>query len=76
MVTPMIVIADEVIDLCLQNARQIVLFKQNAFLEGLMLTLDLALGHRVVRRAADVLHALVFHPLGEITSDVISAIVG
>ena len=48
-----VVVLDEAIDLGLQGARQIIVFQQNAVLQGLMPPLDLALGLRVVGGAAD-----------------------
>ena len=49
---------------------QEVVFQQDAVLECLMPALDLALGLRMIRRAACVRHALVFQVLGQITRDV------
>ncbi len=76
MVSPVIVMADELIDLPFKVARQIVIFQQDPVLQGLMPTLDLALGLRVVRCPANMLHARFSHPVGEITGDVACAIVG
>ena len=45
-----IVVIDKGRDLCLEIARQEVVFEQDAVLEGLMPTLDLALGLRMVWR--------------------------
>ncbi len=47
-VAVIIVVADEGLDLCLQVARQIVIFQKDAVLQGLMPTLDLALGLRMI----------------------------
>ena len=40
------------------------IFEQNAVLQGLVPALDLALGLRMIRGAAYVLHAFAFEPLG------------
>lgn len=63
MVAAMIVVTDEVIDLCFKIARQIVVLQQDAILERLEPELDLALGHRMVGRAAHVIHALFIEPV-------------
>ena len=57
MIAPMVVVADERIDLCLKVAGQEVVFQQDAVLECLMPTFDLALRLRMIRRAARVRHA-------------------
>ena len=54
MVAAVIVAANEVADLCFEVSRQIVVLKQDAVLERLMPSLDLALRLRVVGRAADM----------------------
>jgi hypothetical protein len=41
-----------------------------------MPALDLALGHRMIRRAADVLHVLAVEPFGQVRRDVAGAVVG
>ena len=48
MVTLMIVMIDEGFDLSLEIAGQEVVFQQDAVLQGLMPTLDFALGLRVI----------------------------
>src|SRR5271163_445358 len=65
-----VVVLDEGGDLALEIAGQVVVFKQDAILERLMPTLDLALGLWVVWGAADVLHVLLIQPLREIRRDV------
>ena len=71
-----VVVLDEAIDLGLQGARQIIVFQQNAVLQGLMPPLDLALGLRVVGGAADMGDLLVVQPLGQIAGDVAGTVVG
>ena len=46
------------------------MLKQDSVLERLMPALDLALGLRVIRGAADMLHLLLIQPLGETLRDV------
>ena len=48
MVMPVIVMIDEGADLVFEIARQIIVLQQDAVLQGLMPTLDLALGLRVM----------------------------
>ena len=62
-------------DLRLQIAGQVVVLEQDAVLQRLMPALDLALRLRMVGRAADMAHALVVQPCGEILTDVGRAIV-
>lgn len=44
--------------------------QENAVVQGLVPTLDLALRLRMVRRAADVVNALVLVPSGNVIGDV------
>ena len=74
-VTQVIVVGDEGADLGFKVARQIVVFEQDAVLEGLVPTLDLALGHRMIGRAANVIDVLSVKPAGEISRDVARPIV-
>ena len=69
-IATMVVIRDEVIDLCFKSARQIVVFEKHAVLERLMPSFDLALCHRVIRRTANKIHSAFLTPVGEITRDV------
>ena len=46
------------------------MLKQDAVLERLMPALNLALGLRVIRGAADMLHLLAIQPLREIRREV------
>src|SRR5690606_12912037 len=57
MISPMVVAVDEGRDLALEIARQEVVLQQDAVLQRLVPTLDLALGLRMVRRTAGVIHA-------------------
>ncbi len=74
-IAPMVVMLDEGVDLLPEIAGQIVVFQQDAVLQGLMPALDLALGLRVVRGAADVIHLPIFQPFGQFARDVTRPIV-
>src|SRR6476469_2359964 len=74
-VAGMVVVADEGRDVPLELTRQIVVVEQDAVLERLVPALDLALRLRMVGRAADMAHALVVQPCGEILTAVGRAIV-
>ena len=54
-----VAVIDKGADLLFQVAGQEVVFKQNPVLHGLVPTLDLPLCLRVMRRATDVIHALL-----------------
>jgi hypothetical protein len=75
MISAVVVMVDKALDFGFQVAGQEIVFQQDAVLQGLVPTLDLALGLGVVWRAADVVHALVFQPFGQITGDIRRAIV-
>ena len=45
------------------------------FFQGLMPALDLALGLRMIWRASDVIHFLIFQPFGKFTRDVAGPVV-
>ena len=70
MIPVAIVVADELIDLGFKVARQVVVLQQDAVLERLMPSLDLALRHWMIGGAADVIDALLFEPVSKITRDV------
>src|SRR5437588_5414127 len=69
-VSQTIVVGDELADPGFKIAGQIVVLKQDAVLQGLMPSLDLALGLRMQRRPTNMIKALVLEPFGEIASDV------
>ena len=74
-IAPVIVVLDESIDLLSQVAGQVIFFQQDAVLQGLVPALDLALGLRMIRRAAHVLHFLLFQPFGKLTRYVTGPVV-
>ena len=61
-----IVVADELADLSLEITGQEVVFQQDAVLQGLMPTLDLALGLRMIRRTSNVIHTVFVKPFSQI----------
>ena len=75
-IAQVIVVNDEGLDLGFEIARQVIVFEQDTVLERLMPALDLALGHRVIGRATDVLHVLPVEPFRQVRRDVAGAIVG
>ena len=70
MIAGMVVMRHEGGDLAFEIAGQVVMLEQDAVLERLMPALDLALGLRMIRGAADMLHLLAIQPLREILRDV------
>ncbi len=63
-VAPVVVVGDEGLDLGLEVAGQVVVFKQDAVLQRLVPVLDLALGLRMAGRATDMFHGVVGEPFG------------
>ncbi len=74
-VSQMIVVVDEVSDLLFKVTKQIIIFEQEAILEGLMPALDLAVGLGMHRRTAHLIHAPVIEPISQFAGDVTRAIV-
>ena len=74
-VAKVIVVGDEGFDLGFEITGQIVVFKQDAVLQRLVPALDLALGHGVIGRAADVIDILAVEPFGEVSRDVARAVI-
>ena len=70
-----VIVLDESADLAFKVPRQIIVFQQDAVLQRLMPAPDLALCLRVVRRATDMLHGVVFEPVRKVAGDVRRAIV-
>ena len=73
-IAQVIVVNDEGLDLGFEIARQVIVFEQDTVLERLMPALDLALGHRVIGRATDVLHVLAVEPFRQVHRDVAGAV--
>ena len=76
MIPVVIVMVDEDLDLRLKIAWEEVVFQEDAVLQGLVPTLDFALGLGMIGGAANMLHVTVIEPFGEIAGDVAGAIVG
>ncbi len=70
-----VVVIDEGPDLAFKVAGQVVVLQQNLVLHGLMPTFDLALGLRVERGAANMIHLVIFQPFGQIARDVTGPII-
>ena len=75
MVALMVVVVDEGFNLSFEITWQEVVFQQNAVLQGLMPTFDLALGLGMIRRTARVLHAFVLQPFRQFARDVAGTVV-
>ena len=74
-VTLVVVVLDEGLDLGLEVSGQEVVFQQNAVLEGLVPALDLALGLRVHRGAAHVTHLAGLDVFRQFAGDVTGAVI-
>ena len=70
-----IVVLDEGLDLLFEIAGQEVVLQQHAVLERLVPALDLALGLRMERCAAHMIHCLPVEIVGQFAGDVAGAIV-
>lgn len=68
-ISAMIVVLDEGVDLGLKVAGQEVVFEQDTVLERLVPALDLTLGLRMCGRSTCVVHSLVGEPGGEVGRD-------
>src|SRR4029079_11662491 len=62
-IADVVIVRDEGIDLPFEITGQIVVVEQDAALQGLVPTLDLALGLRVIRRCAATLRPVMLKPL-------------
>ena len=69
-VTVVVVVVDEGGDGGLKFPFEEVVFEQDAVFQGLVPTLDLALGLRMHRRAANMFHALIFQVFSQIPRDI------
>ena len=75
MIAAVVVVGHEGFDLLFQIARQVIVFQQDAVLERLVPALDLALGHRVIGSAADMVHVMTFQPFRQVVREVGRAVV-
>ena len=71
----MVVVLDEGFNLSFEITWQEVVLQQNAVLQGLMPTFDLALSLGMIRRTARVLHAFVLQPFRQFAQDVAGTVV-
>jgi hypothetical protein len=74
-ITLMIIMLHEAFDLTFQVTRQEVVFQQYSVLKRLMPPLDFALGLRMIGRASDMAHVVVFDIIGQLAGDVARAVV-
>ena len=74
-VSVMIIMINKRVDLRFHIFREEVVFQQDPVFERLMLALDLTLSLWMMGCATDVVHALVFQPLSQITADVAGAVI-
>ena len=74
-IAPVVVMLDEGVNLVPEIAGQIVVFQQDAVLQCLVPSLDLALGLWVIWCPSNMVHFLLFQPVGEFTRDVTGAVV-
>ena len=70
LISGVVVVLDEGMDLLFEVTGQVVVVEQDAVLQGLVPALDLALGLRVVGRASHMIHALALVPFGQIARTV------
>ena len=75
-IAQVIVASDRGLNLSFEIGRQVIVLEQDVVLELLMPALDLALGHRMIRRVTDVFHILAIEPFGQVCRDVAGAVVG
>src|SRR5262249_45089505 len=69
-VSTVIVVADELLDAVFELSWQVVVVQQDPVFHRAMISLDLALRHRVVRPAADMSDAVVLEPLAKLARHV------
>jgi hypothetical protein len=69
-VAVVVVVVDEGLDLGFESAGEKVVLQHDAVLQGLVPALDLALGHRMIGGAANVLDVLVAQPCGQVAGDI------
>src|SRR5215468_9344941 len=65
-VSTVVVVADELLDAPFELSWQVVVVQQDPVFHRAMISLDLALRHRVVRPAADMSDAVVLEPLAKL----------
>ncbi len=76
MVSLMIVVIDEQLDLLFEITGQKIVLQQYAVLQRLVPPFDLALRLWMVRCTSDMAHVVVSDPVSELTRDIARSIVG
>ena len=74
-VAVVVIVIDESADLAFEVTGQVMVFQQDAVFQGLVPTLDLALGLGMIGGSTDMLHSVAFEPVREVAGDVRRAIV-
>src|SRR6516225_1177109 len=69
-ISTVVVVPDELLDALFELSWQVVVVQQDPVLHRAMISLDLALRHRVVRPAADMSDAVVLEPLTKLARHV------
>ena len=69
-IASMVVLIDKGIDLLPEITGQVVVFQQDAVLQGLVPALDLALGWWMIRRASNMIHLLILQPVCQLAGGV------
>src|ERR1700746_3386421 len=69
-VSTVVVVADELLDALFELSWQVVVLQQDAVFHRAVISLDLALRHRVIRPAADMSEAVVIEPLAKLARHV------
>src|SRR5262249_40610801 len=69
-VSTVVVVADDLLDALFELSWQVVVVQQDPVFHRAMISLDLALRHRVVRPAADMSDAVVLEPLAKLARHV------
>jgi hypothetical protein len=74
-VTLVVVIFDEGADLAFKIIGQILVFQQHPVFHGLVPSLNLALSLGMERGSTNMIHLVIFQPIGQITRDVAGPVV-
>src|ERR1041384_1886865 len=75
-VSAVVVVVDEGRDLGFEVAGEEVVFQQDAVFEGLVPTLDLALGHWMIGRTAEMFDVASTEPVGQVARDITGTVIG
>lgn len=74
-IAPVVIVIDESIDLLPEITGQVVVFQQDAVLQGLVPALDLSLSLRMVWCPSDMIHFLIFQPFSKFTRDITGSVI-